>query len=117
MTEKILLLIQAMRDERTPWYAKTIVILILAYIISPIDIIPDFIPVLGLLDEVILVHIAFTMVYKMIPESVKQEQTSELDERLKKRLQIAGTFLILLIWTTSSYVLYELITPDLFDSF
>ena len=108
MTEKILLLIPAMRDERTPWYAKVIVILVLAYIISPIDIIPDFIPVLGLLDEAILVPIALTMVYKMIPESVKQEQASELDDSLKKRLQITGVFLILLIWVTSSCFLYTL---------
>ena len=97
-----------MRDERTPWYAKVIVILVLAYIISPIDIIPDFIPVLGLLDEAILVPIALTMVYKMIPESVKQEQASELDDSLKKRLQITGVFLILLIWVTSSCFLYIL---------
>ena len=97
-----------MRDERTPWYAKVIVILVLAYIISPIDIIPDFIPVLGLLDEAILVPIALTMVYKMIPESVKQEQASELDDSLKKRLQITGVFLILLIWVTSSCFLYTL---------
>ena len=109
MTEKILLLISAMRDKRTPWYAKAILVLTLAYIISPVDIIPDFIPVLGLLDEVILIPIALGIVYKMIPESVKQEQVTKLDDDLKNQLQITGVFLILVIWIICSFAIYTLI--------
>jgi uncharacterized membrane protein YkvA (DUF1232 family) len=105
VTEKIALLISAMRDKRTPWYAKAIVILTLAYIVSPIDIIPDFIPVIGLLDEVILVPVAMNIVFKLIPESVKLEQTSTLDETKKRRLQITAVLLILLIWVALIFLI------------
>ncbi len=54
-----------MGDKRTPWYAKAMVVFTLAYIISPIDLIPDFIPVIGLLDEVILIPVVYTLVMKL----------------------------------------------------
>lgn len=88
-----------MRDKRTPWYVKAMVGLVLAYIISPIDIIPDFIPVIGLLDEMILVPIAFAFIYKLIPESVKREKTPEkIDEESKNKLIILGTMIVFFIW-------------------
>lgn len=99
MTEKILLLFSAMRDARTPWYVKGLVFLVLAYIISPIDIIPDFIPVIGLLDEVILVPIALALIYKLIPVSVKQELLAkELDDTSKRNLIITGSILVIFVW-------------------
>jgi len=99
MTEKILILFTAMRDKRTPWYAKAMVGLVLAYIVSPIDIIPDFIPVIGLLDEVILVPIALTFIYKLIPDSVRQDiSLNKMDEADKKKLVVIGVFLVILTW-------------------
>ncbi|HIF52174.1 MAG TPA: DUF1232 domain-containing protein [Thiotrichaceae bacterium] len=99
IADKILLLISAMQDARTPWYAKALVILLLAYIISPIDIIPDFIPVVGFLDEIILVPIVFAFIYKLIPESVKQEINSkDIDESQRRRLKLIGVVLVLFLW-------------------
>jgi len=99
MTEKILLLFSAMGDKRTPWYAKAMVVLVLAYIVSPIDIIPDFIPVIGLLDELILVPIALAFIFKFIPESVKQDETlNEIDETNKKKLMNVGIFIVVSVW-------------------
>jgi len=99
IADKILLLISAMQDARTPWYAKALVILLLAYIISPIDIIPDFIPVIGFLDEIILVPIVFSFIYKLIPESVKQENNSkDIDELQRRRLKLIGVILVLFLW-------------------
>jgi uncharacterized membrane protein YkvA (DUF1232 family) len=99
IADKILLLISAMQDARTPWYAKALVILLLAYIISPIDIIPDFIPVVGFLDEIILVPIVFVFIYKLIPESVKQEINSkDIDESQRCRLKLIGVVLVLFLW-------------------
>jgi len=99
MTEKILLLISAMQDHRTPWYAKALVVLLLAYIISPIDLIPDFIPVIGLLDEVILVPVVFTLIYKLIPDSVKQDRSSQdINESQKRRLMRMGVALVVFVW-------------------
>jgi uncharacterized membrane protein YkvA (DUF1232 family) len=113
MTEKILLLYSAMRDKRTPWYAKALVALVLAYIISPIDIIPDFIPVVGLLDEIILVPIALFFIYKLIPESVKQDESlNQIDVASKKRLMITGILLVILIWVI---LLILVLSFNLFD--
>ena len=98
MIEKIFLLVTAMHDTRTPWYAKVLVILTLAYIISPIDIIPDFIPVLGLLDEVILVPLALIIILKLIPEPVKQAHNENLDDKTRKRLQIIGGTSVIIVW-------------------
>lgn len=60
----------ACRDPRTPWYAKVFAGAVVAYAISPIDLIPDFIPVLGYLDDLILVPIGIALAVKMIPAAV-----------------------------------------------
>lgn len=57
----------AARDPRTPWYAKALAVAIAAYALSPIDLIPDFIPVLGLLDEAILLPLAILLAVRLIP--------------------------------------------------
>jgi len=56
------------RDPRVPWYVKAAAVAIAAYALSPIDLIPDFIPVLGYLDEVIILPIAIALVIRMIPD-------------------------------------------------
>ncbi|MAS81969.1 MAG: hypothetical protein CMF45_04710 [Legionellales bacterium] len=60
--------------RHTLCYAKVILTLTLAYITSPIDLIPDFIPIIGLLDEIILIPIVYRYVTELIPEEVKQNQ-------------------------------------------
>jgi uncharacterized membrane protein YkvA (DUF1232 family) len=61
------------RDRRTPWYAKLFALAIAAYALSPIDLIPDFIPVLGYLDEVILLPLAILLAVRMVPPEVMAE--------------------------------------------
>ncbi len=63
----------AARDPRTPWYAKLLVGAIVAYALSPIDLIPDFVPVLGYLDDLILLPLGITLAIKLIPPSVLGE--------------------------------------------
>lgn len=97
-----------MRDSRTPWYAKAIVILTLAYIVSPIDIIPDFIPVIGLLDEIILIPIAYSVVMKLIPEEIKAASAySEQDNH--SGLKILGIVSVIMIWSVLIFTAYFLI--------
>jgi uncharacterized membrane protein YkvA (DUF1232 family) len=60
----------ACRDPRTPWYARSLAMLVVAYALSPIDLIPDFIPVLGLLDELILLPGAIWLVVRLLPPQV-----------------------------------------------
>ena len=63
----------AKNDPRVPWYAKLLAALIIAYALSPIDLIPDFIPVLGLLDDLVLLPAGILLLLKMIPPGVMEE--------------------------------------------
>jgi uncharacterized membrane protein YkvA (DUF1232 family) len=63
----------ASRDPRVPWYAKALAVAVAAYALSPIDLIPDFIPVLGYLDDVILVPLGILLVIRLIPAPVMAE--------------------------------------------
>jgi uncharacterized membrane protein YkvA (DUF1232 family) len=63
----------ASRDPRVPWYAKVLAIVVAGYAISPIDLIPDFIPVLGYLDDVILLPLGILLVIRLIPPDIMAE--------------------------------------------
>src|SRR5918999_619753 len=63
----------AARDPRTPWYAKVLVAGVVAYALSPIDLIPDPIPILGYLDDLLLLPLGIYLALKMIPEPVLAE--------------------------------------------
>jgi uncharacterized membrane protein YkvA (DUF1232 family) len=66
-------LVLAYRDPRVPWYARVFAASVVAYAISPIDLIPDFIPVLGYLDDLILVPLGIVLALRMIPTEVMAE--------------------------------------------
>lgn len=100
LKRKIFLLYFAYQDRRTPWYAKIFAVCIVAYAFSPIDLIPDFIPVLGYLDDVILIPLGIAFVLKMIPASVIREHEAAAEERMKRgkpKNWVAGS-LILFVW-------------------
>jgi uncharacterized membrane protein YkvA (DUF1232 family) len=63
----------AARDPRVPWYAKLLAVCVVGYAFSPIDVIPDFIPVLGYVDDLVLVPLGIALVLKMIPREVMAE--------------------------------------------
>ena len=63
----------ASKDSRTPWYARLLSIIIVAYAFSPIDLIPDFVPILGYLDDLIIVPLGIWFVIKMIPKNILAE--------------------------------------------
>jgi uncharacterized membrane protein YkvA (DUF1232 family) len=96
--QQTLALYFAVRDPRTPWYVKLFAGFIVAYAISPVDLIPDFIPVLGFLDEVILLPAAIWLAVRLVPPAVLDEarrRAAEAGERPTSR--IAGA-VIVLIW-------------------
>ena len=63
----------ACRDPRTPWYAKALAAIVAGYAFSPLDLIPDFIPVLGYLDDLILIPLGIALVIRILPADVLQE--------------------------------------------
>ena len=90
----------AYKDQRTPWYAKLFAALVVAYAFSPIDLIPDFIPILGYLDDVILVPLGIMVAIKLMPQSVIEENRLKAEELMKKgkpKNWISGS-IIILIW-------------------
>ena len=70
----------AYRDPRVPWYAKIFAILVVGYAFSPIDLVPDFIPILGYLDDLVLVPLGVALAVRMIPQPVLAECREEARE-------------------------------------
>jgi uncharacterized membrane protein YkvA (DUF1232 family) len=73
LNREVFALFLAARHPGTPWYAKALLLAIVAYAVSPIDLIPDFLPVIGLLDDVILLPLGIALALKMIPRAVIEE--------------------------------------------
>jgi len=93
----------ACRDPRVPWYAKAFVAIVVGYALSPIDLIPDFIPVLGYLDDLVLVPLGITLALWMIPQTVLDEcraNAAELLNQDKPRNWVAAS-IIVLVWLLS----------------
>jgi uncharacterized membrane protein YkvA (DUF1232 family) len=90
----------AARDPRTPWYAKWLVAGIVAYALSPIDLIPDFVPVLGYLDDLILIPMGIAFAIKLIPEPVLTECRARAQDMVQNKQpvsRVAGA-VIVVIW-------------------
>jgi len=83
----------AARDPRTPWLAKAVSASVAAYALSPIDLIPDFIPVLGYLDDLLIVPLGIVLAVKLIPNDLMVEfraRASEVTERPTNRAAAVG---------------------------
>ena len=93
-----------MRDPRTPWYAKLCAACVVAYAFSPIDLIPDFIPVLGYLDDVIVVPLGIVLALKLIPADVMAEcrARAEANRPASKPRDYVGAAVIVLIWLAAA---------------
>src|ERR671912_1416110 len=90
----------AYRHPRTPWYAKVFAALIVGYVFSPLDPIPDFIPGVGLLDEMVVVPIGVLLATKMIPREVMeecQEKAREVAEGEKPVSRVAAV-VVVAVW-------------------
>lgn len=97
-------LYSASRDPRVPWYAKALGIVVVGYALSPIDLIPDFIPVLGLLDDVILVPLGVLLVVRMIPPAVMAEHRALALAAQDRPVSRRAAAVIVVIWALSFVV-------------
>jgi uncharacterized membrane protein YkvA (DUF1232 family) len=73
ITRDVVAVSLAGRDPRVPWYAKALALAVAAYAFSPIDLIPDFIPVLGLVDDLVIVPLGILLVVKLVPPDIMAE--------------------------------------------
>ena len=101
----------ACRHPLVPWYAKILALLVVGYALSPIDLIPDFIPVIGYLDDLILIPLGLMLVIRMIPEDVLAEcrqKSEEIVGRVTRAGKIAAV-VIVVIWILMAALIVRLI--------
>lgn len=91
----------AARDPRVPWYAKVVAIAVAAYALSPIDLIPDFAPVLGFLDDLIVVPLGIVLVVRMIPAQVMAEHRALADAAQERPVSRTAAAVIATVWIAS----------------
>jgi len=108
----------AYKDLRTPWYAKVFAGCVVAYALSPVDLIPDFVPVLGYLDDVILLPVGIYFAIKFVPTDVMEESRKKAAGAIAERGPAArvAAAVVILIWFAAvvvmGWVLFTLIlTP------
>jgi uncharacterized membrane protein YkvA (DUF1232 family) len=89
-------------DPRTPWYAKLLAASVVAYAVSPIDLIPDFIPVLGILDDLVIVPLGAALAIKMVPKEVmtecREKARNAMEPSASKRTRCLVAAIVVAIW-------------------
>ena len=92
------------RDPRVPWYAKTLALCVAGYALSPIDLIPDFVPVVGYLDDVILVPLGIVLVVKLIPPGIMAEHRAMAAAAQERPVSRVAAVIIAVIWLACAAV-------------
>jgi uncharacterized membrane protein YkvA (DUF1232 family) len=101
----------AYKDPRVPWYAKIFVAIVVAYALSPIDLIPDFIPILGYLDDLIIIPAGIYLALKMIPREVLEECREKAQSApVGNKAKWSAALIIVLIWLLAAYLVFKLIS-------
>lgn len=106
----------AAHDSRVPWYAKLVAGVVAAYALSPIDLIPDFIPVLGYFDDLIIVPLGIVLAIRLIPDGLMQEFREEALHREGLPKSYFGLAIIVIIWIASAALLIWLFWPAALSS-
>ena len=100
----------AAHDSRTPWTARTIALAVTLYALSPIDLIPDFIPVIGYLDDLIIVPLGIWLVIRLIPPDLVQVYRETASSGARLPVSWTGAALVGLVWLGLFVWLYRLLT-------
>jgi uncharacterized membrane protein YkvA (DUF1232 family) len=99
LMQELVVLHIAYKNPKTPWTAKALIFLIIGYALSPIDLIPDFIPVIGLLDDLILLPLGIYWAIKLIPKDVMDESRVQAQTyKWNKKKSILAGIIIGIIW-------------------
>jgi uncharacterized membrane protein YkvA (DUF1232 family) len=114
LKRETLTLYYAVRDPRTPWYARVIAACVVAYALSPFDLIPDFIPVLGYLDDLIIVPAGIALVLRLVPAEVLAECRERAQVQAARPTSRIGAAVIIGIWLLVA-VWLVLLLRDLLD--
>ncbi len=99
----------AARDPRTPWPAKLVGLLVAAYALSPIDLIPDFIPVLGLVDDAVLIPLGAWLFERMVPPALLAEHRAAAEAASERPVSWAGIAIVVAIWAIAIWLAWRLV--------
>ena len=105
----------AYKRRDVPWYTKLVIVLVVGYALSPIDLIPDFIPVLGYLDDLVLLPIGIALAIRLIPRDVMnecREQSENIFKEGKPKNWAAGAIIILIWIVILTYILLKLVVHN-----
>jgi uncharacterized membrane protein YkvA (DUF1232 family) len=92
-------------DPRVPWYAKVLALAVAGYALSPIDLIPDFIPVFGYVDDLIIVPLGIWLVLSLIPDEVMAEYRAKASEAGQRPISKGAAIIIMSIWIFGAVIL------------
>lgn len=92
----------AARDPRVPWYAKALALCVAGYALSPVDLIPDFVPILGYLDDAVLVPLGIVAVVNLIPPNIMAEHRAAASFASERPVSLTAALVIASIWSTSA---------------
>jgi uncharacterized membrane protein YkvA (DUF1232 family) len=101
----------AARDPRVPWIAKALAVVAGAYVLSPIDLIPDFIPVLGLLDELILLPLVVGLIVRVVDADVMEDLRAKAGRIADRPTSRLGAALVLLVWMAAAGIFVWALWP------
>ncbi len=102
----------AARDPRTSWHARAFGLLVTAYALSPIDLIPDFIPILGLLDDAILIPLGLWLFVKMLPRGIFEEHRAIAAEAAERPGSAWGAAIVVALWILAALLVARLLGFD-----
>ncbi len=100
----------AARDSRTPWAARLLGLLLAAYALSPIDLVPDFIPVLGLLDDLVLIPVGLWLFTRLLPAPLWHEHRASAAVAAERPSSRAGILIVLALWAALAWGAYALLS-------
>jgi uncharacterized membrane protein YkvA (DUF1232 family) len=98
----------AARDPRCPWQARAVGLLVTAYALSPIDLIPDFIPVLGLVDDAILIPLGLWLFRKLLPPGLFDECRAAAGAAANRPSSRLGTAIVIALWLAAAIAIWRL---------
>lgn len=97
----------AARDPRCPWLARAIGLLVTAYALSPIDLIPDFIPVLGLVDDVLIIPAGLWLFVRLLPPGLIDEHRAAAEAEAERPWSRWGAAIVLGLWLIAAWLLWQ----------
>ena len=97
----------AVRDPRTPWTARIVGVLIAAYALSPIDLVPDFIPVLGLIDDAVLIPAGVWLFERLVTPELMAEHRATAEAASRRPVHWGGVLIVVALWALAAWLVWS----------